>query len=140
MRLRQFMHSPVCACSPTTTLSIAAREMEAHNVGSLVVTDEGDKIVGIITDRDLALCLTHGHGADTPVERVMSRNVVTVTDDADIDEAAAAMDSRGVRRLPVIDEHGRAIGMISLDDLYGYLTQEAITLAGAGRAQRAVRH
>jgi CBS domain-containing protein len=133
------MHSPVCACSPTTTLSIAAREMETHNVGSLVVTDEGDKVVGIITDRDLALCLAHGHGADTPVERVMSRNVVTVADDADLDEAAAGMDTRGVRRLPVIDEEGRAIGVISLDDLYYHLTQETITLAGAARAQRAVR-
>jgi CBS domain-containing protein len=122
-----------------TTLSMAGREMETHNVGSLVVTDQGDKIVGIITDRDLALCMAHGRSADTRVEAVMSRDVVTVADDADIDEAAAAMDARGVRRLPVVDEHGRAIGMISLDDLYYYLTQEAITLAGAARAQRAVR-
>jgi CBS domain-containing protein len=133
------MHSPVCACSPTTTLSIAAREMETNNVGSLVVIDEGEKIIGIITDRDLALCMARGHGTDTPVERVMSRNVVTVADDADIDEAAAAMDTRGVRRLPVIDGAGRAIGMISLDDLYYRLTQETITLAGAARAQRVVR-
>jgi CBS domain-containing protein len=135
MRLRTFMQAPVYACSPTTTLSIAAREMEAHNVGSLVVTDDEERVVGIVTDRDLALSLGHGRGADTPVEQIMSGSVVTIDETADIDDAAAAMDSRGVRRLPVVDDERHPIGMICLDDLYKYLTQETITLAGAVRAQ-----
>ena len=135
MRLREFMQSPVYACAPTSTLSMAAREMEAHNVGCLVVTDEDEKIVGIVTDRDLALCFAHRRTASTTVEEIMSRHVVTIPDDADIDQAAAVMDGRGVRRLPVADVRGRAIGMVCLDDLYHYLTQETITLAGAVRAQ-----
>jgi CBS domain-containing protein len=137
MRLRQFMQSPVYACSPTATLSMAAREMEAHNVGSLVVTDDDEKIVGIITDRDLALCLAHGRAAANTVAEIMSHDVVTIRDDADMDDAAAVMDSRAVRRLPVTDKRGHAIGMICLDDLYNYLTQETITLHGAVRAQGA---
>jgi len=116
---------------------MAAQEMEAHNVGSLVVVDQDQKLVGIITDRDLALGLAHGRTAATAVEEVMSGSVVTIGEDATIDDAAATMDSRGVRRLPVADDHGRAIGMICLDDLYNYLTQEAITLSGAVRAQGA---
>jgi CBS domain-containing protein len=67
----------------------------------------------------------------------MSPDVVTIPDDADIDDAAGAMESRGVRRLPVADEQGHAVGMICLDDLYDYLTQETITVAGAVRAQGA---
>lgn len=137
MRLREFMQSPVYSCSPTATLAMAAQEMEVHNVGSLVVTDQDQKLVGIITDRDLALGLAHGRTAAIAVEEVMSRRVVTIGEDATIDDAAATMDSRGVRRLPVADDHGRAIGMICLDDLYNYLTQEAITLSGAVRAQGA---
>ncbi len=135
MRLREFMQSPVYACSPESTLAMAAREMETHNVGSLVVTDDAERIVGIVTDRDLALCLAHGRDGGTTIDEIMSRRVVTIPDDATLDEAAATMDSQGVRRLPVADEAGRAIGMICLDDLYNYLTQQTITLAGAVRAQ-----
>ncbi len=135
MKLREFMQSPAYACSPGATLSMAAREMEAHNVGSLVVTDDEGAIVGIVTDRDLALSLAHGGAGSATVESVMSRNVVTIPDDASLDDAAAAMDSRAVRRLPVADRMGLPIGIICLDDLYRYLTQETITLAGAVRAQ-----
>ncbi len=135
MRLRDFMQSPVFHCSSATTLAAAAREMEAHNVGSLIVTDTDGDIVGIATDRDLAMGLAHGLDGTAVVEEVMSRNVVTVPDHASLDAAAAAMDSRGVRRLPVADSTGHPIGIICLDDLYRYLTQEAITLAGAVRAQ-----
>jgi CBS domain-containing protein len=137
MRLREFMQAPVFACSPTATVAMAAREMEAHNVGSLVVTDSDEHIVGILTDRDLALSLAHGHDGALAVSEAMSADVVTIPDDADVHDAAATMDSHGVRRLPVADEEGRPVGIICLDDLYNYLTQEAITLYGAVRAQGA---
>ena len=135
MKLQRFMQAPAQTCKPEETLAFAARRMEIHNVGSLVVADDTQHIVGIITDRDLALALAHGKGADTPVGEVMTEDVVTVSEDTDIDDAAAAMDSRGVRRLPVADVEGHAVGMIGLDDLYKYLSEEAITLAGAVRAQ-----
>jgi len=137
MRLRDFMQAPVYACSPTASLSMAAREMEVHNVGSLIVNDDEGRIVGIVTDRDLGLALGRGHRPDTVVAEVMSRHVVTLRDDATLDDAASEMDSYAVRRLPVVDAGGRAIGIISLDDLYGYLVQETITVAGAVRAQGA---
>jgi CBS domain-containing protein len=135
MKLREFMQCPAYTCAPDTTLAGGAGEMEAHNVGSLVVTNSDDRIVGIVTDRDLALALAHHHEAATAVMTVMSSDVVTIPDDAALDDAAAAMDSRGVRRLPVADGLCHPIGMICLDDLYRYLTQETITLAGAVRAQ-----
>lgn len=135
MELRRFMQSPVYCCSPDAPLSNAAAEMETHNIGSLVVTDGDKRIVGIVTDRDLALSLAHGGNGTMTVADVMSRQVVTIGPDADMDAAAGAMDDRGIRRLPVADDGGHAIGMVSLDDLYNYLTQETITLAGAMRAQ-----
>lgn len=135
MRLREFMQSPAYTCPSDTNLATAAREMEAHNVGSLLVIDSDARIVGILTDRDLALSLAHRSDGTTPVQSVMSANVVTITDEATLDDAAAAMDSRAVRRLPVVDSSGHPVGIICLDDLYRYLTQETITLAGAVRAQ-----
>ncbi len=137
MRLRDFMQAPVYACSPDSGLALAAREMQIHNVGSLIVSDAEEKIVGIVTDRDLALALARGHGPETRVSEVMSHHVVTIPDDATLDDAASEMDAHAVRRLPVVDEQGRAIGIVCLDDLYSYLTQETITLAGAVRAQAA---
>jgi CBS domain-containing protein len=131
------MQAPVYACAPTATLAMAARAMEAHNVGSLVVTDDEAHIVGIITDRDLALCLGHGHDGAMAAAEAMSPNVVSIPNDADVHDAAAAMDSHRGRRLPVADAEGRPIGVICLDDLYNYLTQDAITLYGAVRAQGA---
>ena len=102
----RIIQAPVYSCSPTATLAMAAREMEVHNVGSLVVTDEDQKLVGIITDRDLALGLAHGQTAATTVEEVMSPRVVTIGVDASLDTAAATMDNRAVRRLPVVDVRG----------------------------------
>jgi signal-transduction protein with cAMP-binding, CBS, and nucleotidyltransferase domain len=96
----------------------------------------GDEhIVGIVTDRDLALCLAHGQDGALAIAEATSADVVTMPDDADVHDAAATMDSHGVRRLPVADEDGRPVGIICLHDLYNYLTQEAITLNGAVRAQ-----
>ena len=137
MRLREFMRTPVFACIPTTTLANAARAMEINNVGSLVVTDVHERAVGVVTDRDLALSLAHGSDANTAVEEIMSRHVVTVAADASLDDAAGLMDSHAVRRLPVVDAEGRPIGIVSLDDLYGYLVDETITLRGAVRSQHA---
>jgi CBS domain-containing protein len=135
MRLGEFMQSPAYTCWPDTSLASAARSMEDHNVGSLLVTDHEGRIAGIVTDRDLALALAHGKDGTTLVEGVMSVNVVTIPEDATLDDAAGAMDSRGVRRLPVADSAGHPVGIICLDDLYRYLTQETIVLAGAVRAQ-----
>ncbi len=135
MRLREFMQAPAYTCRPDTNLAGAAKTMETHNVGSLLVTDHEGRIVGIVTDRDLALALAHGKDGTGLVEGVMSVNVVTIPEDATLDDAAGAMDSRGVRRLPVADSAGHPVGIICLDDLYRYLTQESIVLAGAVRAQ-----
>jgi CBS domain-containing protein len=139
MQLREFIQSPAYTCSATTTLASAAHEMEIHNVGSLVVTDDAERIVGIVTDRDLARSLAHGRDGTSTIEQIMSRDVVTIPESASLDDAGAAMDARGVRRLPIADPQGHAVGIICLDDLYNYLTQETITLAGAVRAQGSPR-
>jgi CBS domain-containing protein len=121
MDLQSFMQSPAYGCKPEATLEEAARDMETHEVGSLVVNDESDRIVGIVTDRDLALALAHGQGSDTQVHEVMSRDVTLTPVDADLESVARAMNDGRVRHLPVVNEHNRLVGMVSIDDLYRYL-------------------
>ena len=139
MQFREFIHSPVFVCAASSTLASAAREMDVHNVGSLVVTDDDERVVGIITDRDVAVSIGRGLDVLTEVSRIMSDDVTTVPEGTSLDEAAATMDSHGIRRLPVVDEGNHPIGIVCLDDLYDYFTQEAITLFGAIRAQAVSR-
>ena len=135
-QLREFMHTPLFACSPSATLAMAAQEMDAHNVGSLVVTDREDRILGMITDRDIALAIGRGSAPDTPVDQISTHTVVTIGPDADVHEAASLMGSNGIWRLPVTDGGGRPVGMVSLHDVFSYLAQEAESLSLAAHAHR----
>jgi CBS domain-containing protein len=96
------MHTPLMACSPGATLAMAAREMEDHNVGSLAVTDRDDQILGMITDRDIALAIGGSNAADTPMDRICTHSVVTIGTETDLHDAAALMARRvsGACRAP----------------------------------------
>lgn len=137
--LRELMHTPLFACSPSATLAMAAQEMDEHNVGSLVVTDRDDRILGLITDRDIALAIGRGNPPSTPVDRVSTHSVVTIGTDADVDDASELMQSKGVWRLPVTDDGGRPVGMVSLNDVFGYLAKETQGLSLAAHAHRGPR-
>lgn len=117
MRIRELMTTAVTTCSPTETCTNVARQLKAGNVGSLPVV-EGQKLAGIITDRDIVLhCVAEGKSCDnTPVSECMTRNPVTCTPDMDAHDATRLMASEQIRRLPVV-ENGRLVGICSLGDL-----------------------
>lgn len=118
MKVSEVMHTPVVSTRPQATLREAAQLMEVHNVGSLAVVDQLDYLTGIVTDRDIAIRgIGAGRSADAPVESVMTRDVATVSPNADISMAQVTMQKRGVRRLPVTDDMWRLHGMISMDDV-----------------------
>ena len=130
MLLRELTHLPIVTCAPEATISGVARSMERERVGSVVVVDAHGDVVGIITDRDLALeGLGHELDPETPVEAIMSRGVVTISDTADVFDAAEAMAKARCRRLPVVDERGYPVGIVTFDDLMLLLTRQADDLA-----------
>ena len=94
----------------------AARAMRDWGVGAvLVVRDES--LCGLITDRDLVIrAVAEARAADEPVGPLSSGNLVGVSADADVDEAARLMREHAVRRLPVIED-GQVAGMVSMGDL-----------------------
>lgn len=103
--------------------------MRDRNVGCVVVVDEIGYLAGIVTDRDLALRgLAEGHSADIPIDKVMTRDVATVSVHADVTDAAAIMTKRRVRRLPAVDEQDHPHGVVTLDDLVRHLGVEADAL------------
>jgi CBS domain-containing protein len=93
------------------------------------VLDEIDYLAGIVTDRDLAL-RGYGRGltGDVPVAEVMSRDLAVATPRTDVEDAIDILRSRAVRRLPVVDHGGRALGVVALDDLARHLSREVDAL------------
>jgi CBS domain-containing protein len=117
MKVSECMTRNVVIASPGDTLRDAARKMSECDAGSLPV-GEGDRLVGMITDRDIALrAVAKNLGPDTPVRDVMSHEVLYCFDDEDIAHVADNMGEQQIRRLPVVNRDKRLVGIISLGDL-----------------------
>ena len=107
------------AVTVQTTVREAARLMEEEDVGSLPVVDEGVRLIGIVTDRDLAVRVV-GRGLDsdtTVVGDVASRDVVALTPDHDLDEALRLMAREQVRRVPIVVREHELVGMLAQADV-----------------------
>jgi CBS-domain-containing membrane protein len=108
------------------TARTAAQRMQARNVGTLVVVDDENRVIGILTDRDLALRVV-ARGVDPNVARVaqvMTSDVQTVPSHASAEQAVRAMRERGVRRLPVVFPDSTLAGLLSLDDVLTHVADE----------------
>ena len=118
MRVRDAMsHNPI-VCGTMTSLRVAAQLMNDHDCAAIPVTDS-DKIAGIITDRDIA-CRGVATGIDianTTVADCMTKPVIAVGPDDDIERAVALMEENSLHHLPVIRDDGTIVGMIAQSDL-----------------------
>jgi CBS domain-containing protein len=117
MNIRDLMTSDVQTVSPTDTVQQAAGFMLSADTGSIPVCD-GGKIVGMITDRDIAVRgIGKGFGPDCSVADLMSKDVVCARDTDDVQAIAQQMSDKQVRRMPVLDADEKLVGMVSLGDL-----------------------
>lgn len=125
------MRTDVVTAAPTTAIGDVARQMREENVGSVVVVEE-DRPVGIVTDRDLAIGpFADGAPDDHAVREPMTPDPVTVPRTAGVMEACEAISENAVRRLPVVEEGGALAGILTLDDLHVFLSEEQHDLATA---------
>jgi CBS domain-containing protein len=111
---------PVC-CLPHDSVAEAAGLMKSRNIGSIPVIEsqQNNKLVGIVTDRDLALKIV-AEGLDaksTKVEAVMTRKVVTCLAGDDLQKALDAMAEHQLRRIPVVDNDNMILGIIAQADV-----------------------
>ena len=117
MRISDVMTRDVATVGPDQTAQEAANFMLNSDAGSTPVT-EGDRLIGMITDRDIAVRgVAMGHGPDTPVSDIMTSGIVCAREDDSIEDVASKMSEAQVRRLPVIDDSEKLIGIVSLGDL-----------------------
>jgi len=117
MKISEVMTSNVTVASPDQSIQDAAAMMLKLDAGALPVGDD-DRLIGMITDRDIALrAVARGKGVETRIRDVMTKDVRYCFDDQDTDEIAETMGSEQVRRLPVINRDKRLVGIVSLGDL-----------------------
>jgi CBS domain-containing protein len=117
MKVSEVMTTGIETVRPDQQARDAARFMLQADAGSIPVTD-GERLVGMITDRDIAVRgVALGYGPDTLVSELMSTGVISAHADEQVEDVARKMGEAQVRRLPVIDDEERLVGIVSLGDL-----------------------
>ncbi len=121
MKVSEIMSSTLTIVEPEATLGEAATMMGERHVGSVIVTEE-DRLVGILTERDIVRALSREHDAPgRPVVEWMTKGPTTTRPDAEVKEALRTMVDGGFRHLPVLDGE-RVVGMLSIRDVAGSMT------------------
>ncbi|MCY6483183.1 CBS domain-containing protein [Clostridium aestuarii] len=117
MKIKNIMTKTVATISVEDSVECAAQMMKEHDVGSIPVCN-GEKVIGIVTDRDIALrSAAEGQNVcNQKVRSIMSSNPVLGTPEMDIHDASRIMSERQIRRLPVV-ENNKLAGIVSLGDL-----------------------
>jgi CBS domain-containing protein len=117
MKVSEIMSPQVQLIGPDQSVVEAARKMAEIDAGALPV-EENDRLVGMITDRDIVVrCLAAGKGSDARVREVMTRDVKYCFDDQDIESVAENMGEQRLRRMPVMNRDKRLVGMVSIGDI-----------------------
>lgn len=132
MKLQDLTDREVVTVSPPTSTREVAERMARENIGAVVIVDQLRHVLGIVTDRDIALALaTQAASPETEVASIMTRQVVTIWEDQGLFDATQYFWGHRIRRLPIVDREDRLVGMLSLDDVFGLLTRELFNAAHA---------
>jgi len=140
MKVSEVMTRDVQTVRPDQTAREAANFMLNSDAGSIPVT-EGERLVGMVTDRDIAVRgVAQGNGPDTPVRELMTNDVIWAHEDDDVEDVASKMSETQVRRLPVVDSNERLCGIVSLGDLSRETDQDCAAEALEGVSQPGGQH
>jgi CBS domain-containing protein len=132
MTLGEQFRSEVVTVAPEDTIHTAMWKMKDANVGAVVVVADC-KVVGILTDRDVAIQLAlEDTAVSTLVKHVMTAPVLTIWEDQGVFNATQYLMGHRIRRLPIITrDTEELVGMVTLDDLFSLLAQELRNLSEA---------
>ena len=125
MKVKEMMHKGAEYVAPNAKLQSIAKKMRDHDIGAIPVC-EGGKPVGMVTDRDITIrALANGKDISAVEARdVMSRNVIFCRDSEEAEDALRIMEGKKIRRLPVLNEGGKLVGIVSLGDISHALSRE----------------
>jgi CBS domain-containing protein len=123
LKVRNMMVENAVTAREDVTLQEAIETLYKKHIGSVVIIDDEKKCAGIFTERDAIRVIAQKIALDTPLKKAMTRNVVTIQEDATLEEARRRLGTRGIRHLPVVDQKGKFVGLFAvrrfLDEIFG---------------------
>ena len=134
MKVKKMMHRGVQWVSPDTSVKALAKKMRRYDIGAIPI-GENDRLIGMVTDRDIAVrAVANGKDVSKLTARdVMTKGVICCRDTDEARRAAKVMETKHIRRLPVIDANKKMVGMLSLGDIAHFAPKKL-----AGEVTRAV--
>lgn len=126
LRVKHIMIEDMVTAKANITLRDAVRTLQEKHVGSIVITDDHQNCVGIFTERDAIRVIANEIPLDTFIDKIMTKNVITVGEETSIEEAKQIIIAHGVRHIPVVNQKGELTGLLSvrkiLDEFFGLTT------------------
>jgi len=118
MKVKDCMSSDIVSVHPTETITNVAKQMQQNHIGCITVCDDDNKLVGLVTDRDVILrCIASGKDYESvPVSDIMTTNIYSVSPDDTVDKATTYMSQYQIRRLPVVQD-GTLTGILTIADI-----------------------
>jgi CBS domain-containing protein len=122
-KIRHLMTKNLVTAKEDVSIEKAVKMLHTRHVGSIIITDSEKKCIGIFTERDAIRVVAQRISLKTPLRKVMTRKVVTIPENGSFAEARKKMISRGIRHLPVVNDEGKLVGLLSvrrvLDEFLG---------------------
>jgi len=115
--VKHMMLTNVITGSPNMTVKETIKTLYEKHVGCVVLIDEENKCIGIFTERDAVRIVAENVQLDQPVGKVMTKNVVTIQENSSINEASRAICAHRIRHLPVVNQKGSIVGLLSVRDI-----------------------
>jgi CBS domain-containing protein len=123
MKVRHIMVENVVTAKEDNKIKNAIEMLYKKHIGSIIITDDEGKCKGIFTERDAIRVVAQKVALDEPLRNVMTKNVITIQEDATFEEARRRIISHGIRHLPVVNQKGKMVGLLAirefLDELFG---------------------
>ena len=122
MKINEFMCQDVCFVTPDCNVYDAARIMNENHIGCSPICNDEKNVVGVLTDRDIVLrsVACDKNAKNTPVSDIMTTNVYTCKSEQDIEYAQSIMEQNQIRRIPIVDNTNKMVGILSTGDLAHY--------------------
>lgn len=138
MPLSEYIKKELITCSPEQSVKEVADLMKKYEIGSVLITEDDGKPVGIITDRDIALrCVSTGiDPANVHAKNIMTRSIKAVNQNEGILDVLKCMKEARIRRVPLVDDEGKAVSLVSFGDMLELLVTELAYIAAPTKPEQ----
>ena len=127
LKVKHMMLTNVITANPSMTVKETIEILYEKHIGCVVTIDENKTCIGIFTERDAIRLMAKNVDLDQPLGNLMTKNVITIQQDSSINEVRRTIQTHSIRHLPVVNQEGRLVGLLSvralMDQFFGLNSQ-----------------